>query len=551
MRAAIYARFSSDLQDARSITDQVTLARHYASSRGLSIAGIYEDAAISGASVLNRPGLQRLLKDAEARQIDVVVTESLDRLSRSQADIAALYERLSFLGLRIETLADGHVSEIHVGLKGTMAALFLKYLAQKTRRGQVGRVKAGRIPGGRSYGYDVVPSGDDRGRRIINEREAAIVRRIYGEYVAGKGALAIVKDLNREREPGPTGGAWNASSLVGSPKRRNGLLNNEIYRGTIVYNRQRFLKDPTTGKRVSRVNPESEWLRQEVPELRIVDEEVWQAVQRLRESRSTPHFYHQRRPQRLFSGLIYCGCCGAKYNIAMRDYMRCSARVNSGTCTESRSVKMGDVEQRVLSAIERHLFTPEMVAAASAAYAEEFARSQCDRDAMRGKLESDLADVERKSARLLRLVEDGHADPTVAGPRLNELAAQKRRLVGELASRPNEEPVIQVVDGGASYRALVVDLRQQLTEEGEGAKEASSLIRGLVHRITVLPGADDVPQPLEIEAGPSMNMQISEEYCKGGCGGWILSYGRASTRGRKALFSCLRDPRISSHRRPL
>ena len=225
MRAAIYARFSSDLQDARSITDQVALARKYADSRNFSLAGIYEDAAISGASVINRPGLQRLLSDASSRKVDVLVTESLDRLSRSQADIAALYERLTFLGVRIETLADGHVSEIHVGLKGTMAALFLKDLAQKTRRGQIGRVKAGRIPGGKSYGYDVVPSGDDCGRRLINEREAAIIRRIYKEYASGRGTLAIVKDLNGDQVPGPSGGAWNVSALVGSPKRRNGLQN--------------------------------------------------------------------------------------------------------------------------------------------------------------------------------------------------------------------------------------------------------------------------------------------------------------------------------------
>ena len=132
-----------------------------------------------------------------------------------------------------------------------------------------------------------------------------------------------------------------------------------------------------------------------------------------------------------------------------------------------------------------------------------------------------MAEVERKSARLLRLVEDGHADPAVAGPRLNELAAQKRRLSGELAARPNEEPVIEVTNGGASYRALVIDLKRQLADEGEGVAEASNLIRGLVHRITVLPGGDDEPQPIEIEAGPSMNMQHSHEYCKGGCGGWI------------------------------
>lgn len=154
MRAAIYARLSSDLQDVRSIVDQVAMARRYAGTRGPTIAAVYEDAAISGASILNRPGLQRLLKDAEERRIDVVLTESLDRLSRSQADIAALYERLSFYGTRIETLADGVVSEIHVGLKGTMAALPLKDLAQKTRRGQVGRANLRDGPIGCIGGYD-------------------------------------------------------------------------------------------------------------------------------------------------------------------------------------------------------------------------------------------------------------------------------------------------------------------------------------------------------------------------------------------------------------
>ena len=226
MRAVIYARFSSDLQDERSINDQVHLARRYAESRGLAVIDVYQDAAISGASAINRPGLQRMLAEAARSKFDTIVTESLDRLSRSQADIAALYEKLTFNGIRIETLADGAVSEIHVGLKGTMAALFLKDLAQKTRRGQVGRVKAGRIPGGKSYGYDIVKDGEDHGRRTINPHEAAIVRRIFSEYAGGKGPLAIVADLNRESISGPRGGRLNASALLGNPKRRNGILNN-------------------------------------------------------------------------------------------------------------------------------------------------------------------------------------------------------------------------------------------------------------------------------------------------------------------------------------
>ena len=350
MRAAIYARFSSDLQDLRSIADQVELARRYAEGRSLNVVGVYDDAAISGASTLNRPGLLRLIADAQARRFDAIVTESLDRLSRSQADIAALFEKLQFLGVRIETLADGPVSEIHVGLKGTMSALFLKDLAQKTRRGQIGRVKAGRIPGGKSYGYDVLKDGDERGRRAINPAEADIIRRIFREYATGKGPLAIVRDLNRETVPGPTGRHWNASALLGSPKRRNGILNNELYIGQIVYNRQRFLKDPATGKRISRENPEREWHRQSAPELRIVDDRTWELVQCRRAERGGPHLYQQRRPQRPLSGLIYCGACGARFIVATHDYLRCSARTNRGTCETSRTLLMSEVEQRVGSA---------------------------------------------------------------------------------------------------------------------------------------------------------------------------------------------------------
>ena len=521
MRAAIYARFSSELQDARSITDQVALARKYLETRGLKAAGTYEDAGISGASVINRPGLQRLLADAAAAKIDVLVTESLDRLSRSQADIAALYERLCFLGVRIETLADGAVSEIHVGLKGTMSALFLKDLAQKTRRGQVGRVKAGRIPGGRSYGYDVVPSGEDRGGRVINEREAAIVRRIFAEYASDKGSLAIVKDLNREGEPGPSGGKWNVSALVGSAKRRNGLLNNELYRGTIVYNRQRFVKDPATGKRVSRPNPETEWQRQDVPELRIVDEDVWQRAQMLRASRGGSRPHEKRRPQRLLSGLIYCGCCGAKYNVATRDYMRCSARTNSGTCDASRLIKMSEVEARVLAALERDLLTPEIIADAVLAYRADNERQQGKCNGEHKRMEVELADVERKSARLLRMVEDGHADPVVAGPRLNELAQQKRELAGRLSVRPDDAPAPMITDGGASYRELVSDLRAELEEGRTGTAEATGLVRDLLHRIVVSPKSGTKEQLIEVEAGFLMKRSPVDRYCTGGCGGWI------------------------------
>ena len=197
----------------------------------------------------------------QAGQFDCVVAEALDRLSRDQEDIAAIYKRLRHADIRLFTLAEGEISELHVGLKGTMNALFLSDLAQKTRRGQRGRVEAGKIPGGNSYGYRIVRRLLDDGSLAAGEREidpeqAAIVRRIFEEYARGVSPRQIAARLNSERVcSSPRGGQWNASTINGNRQRRNGILNNELYVGRITYNRQRFVKDPDTAKRVARLNP--------------------------------------------------------------------------------------------------------------------------------------------------------------------------------------------------------------------------------------------------------------------------------------------------------
>ena len=104
--------------------------------------------------------------------------------------------RLRFAGVRLFTLAEGEISELHVGLKGTMNALFLKGLGQKVRRGLEGRVREGRSGGGLCYGYNVVRQFDGRGEpvhggRTINEAEAIIVRRIFGAFASGRSPRGI------------------------------------------------------------------------------------------------------------------------------------------------------------------------------------------------------------------------------------------------------------------------------------------------------------------------------------------------------------------------
>ncbi|WP_309574430.1 recombinase family protein [Rhizobium rhizogenes] len=88
----------------------------------------------------------------------------MDRLSRDQEDIAGLSKRMFYSNVKMFTFSEGEVSHLHVGLKGTMNALLLKDLADKTRRGQRGRVEAGKSGGGNAYGYNVVGADPRRSR---------------------------------------------------------------------------------------------------------------------------------------------------------------------------------------------------------------------------------------------------------------------------------------------------------------------------------------------------------------------------------------------------
>ena len=165
IKATLYARYSSDLQNDHSIEDQFQSCGDFATSKNWNIVNRYSDAGKSGAS-MGRPGIQMLLQDARDSKFDVVITEAIDRLSRDQEDIAGIYKRLEFTGIRIITLSEGEISTLHIGLKGTMNAIHLKDLADKTRRGLRGRVRKGKSGGGLPYGYRVVRRFDPQGDAI-------------------------------------------------------------------------------------------------------------------------------------------------------------------------------------------------------------------------------------------------------------------------------------------------------------------------------------------------------------------------------------------------
>lgn len=237
-RIAIYARYSTDLQSDSSIEDQIRVCKEYAEREGWEVVQTYKDRAQSGASLM-RPAIQSLLEDARAGDFELILSEALDRISRDQADIAAIYRDMSFEGIKIHTLSEGAVDQLHVGLKGTMNALFLKDLKTKIHRGMRGRVENGKSGGGIGYGYEVVKKFDAqgepiRGDRSIKDEEAEIIRRIFDEYGIGVSPREIAKRLNADGVPAPRGKAWSPSSINGNRHRGTGILNNELYVGRLV-----------------------------------------------------------------------------------------------------------------------------------------------------------------------------------------------------------------------------------------------------------------------------------------------------------------------------
>src|SRR5688572_1165845 len=212
MKVAIYARYSSDNQRDASIADQLRICREFAARQGWAVIQEFTDHAISGATLL-RSGFQALMRDALNGRVDVVLAESLDRFSRDQEDTAGLFKRLTFAGVNIVTLAEGDITHLHIGFKGTMNALFLKDLAEKTHRGLRGRVESGKAGGGLCYGYRVVRTLNGAtvttGEREIAPIEAAIVQRIFREFTTGHSPKQIAKMLNREGMSGPFGGKWS------------------------------------------------------------------------------------------------------------------------------------------------------------------------------------------------------------------------------------------------------------------------------------------------------------------------------------------------------
>lgn len=474
-RVAIYARYSSAQQRDTSIEDQVRGCQEYASKQGWTVdpSLVFTDFAVSGASTA-RAGFDQLYALVRGKGVEVIIVENTDRLSRDLGDADKFFKQLMFVGVRLICFQDGidsarKGSRQQFTMKAVVADWFLDDLRDKTLRGLKGQATRGFHTGGSLYGYKTEPVGDikkpDGFRVVIDESQSLVVRSIFSEYSEGHSLDAIAVRLNGAGIKAPRLGYWRKSTI-------SEMLRNPSYVGSWTYGSKEWRKDPSTGKRRYRVREASEIQRFDRPELRIVEQATWDAVQarttatKKVRGKVTGSVRGTRRP-RLLSGLLACASCGSPFTSNGGGYYRCGLAHAGGGCRERPNVREDAVLDAMVSELQGILTTSGMARLVEARVAARLAQLQAQSPDQGRELEARLAKLCVEIDRLITNLE--LMDPSTATPvvqRLKVKTAEKTKLESDLASlRAAESDQGPAIPTAAELMALMADIRGRLSDD--------------------------------------------------------------------------------------
>ena len=516
MKTAVYARYSSGLQRPTSIDDQISLCQDAAARFGCDIDPdhICTDREISG-SEEHREGYQRLMAAARRQEIEAIIVEGQDRLWRNQAEMHSALRRLTFWGIKVFSVETGgdltdKTGKLIASVMGWRDEAYLDSLRDKTRRGLAGQARRGFSAGGKTYGYRTEPvidpaQRDPHGnpkvlgyRRIIVPEEAAVVQQIFKWYADGWSHKKIGLKLNQEKIPAPRSKhGWTWTAIYGSPALETGILNNSLYIGQVIWNKFRWEKNPETGKRVPRVRPREEWIIQTDESLRIIPQDLWDRVkQRQRTVAKRTPIKSGRPPKYLFSGLMVCGVCGAKFVMRDKGLYICSFHHNRGPeiCSNAMTVKRETAERVLLNAV-RQLFAPESVAYLSKqvneALKDEIRRRQVPQDD-RKQLEADLQEALAELDNIRTASKRGLTG-NLTQEMISQAEAKVRGLKDRLATPRQADLKVLAVLPEVIQRRLKT-LERVLDKD---VNEARTILRSLLGEITLKPTQDGLKARLQ------------------------------------------------------
>lgn len=506
MRAAIYARYSSDNQRATSIEDQTRNCRHMAEREGWIIAASFADAAISGSDA-NRPQYQAMLEAAKRNQFDVLLVDDLSRFARDSVEQEQSIRRLEFQGIRIIGISDGYDSEskarkIHRGVKGLMNEIFLDDLAEKVHRGLTGQAERGFWCGGRPYGYNLRPILDPNqtdaygqpakiGTKLeVNEEQAPVVREMFQRFIDGQSHRSIASELNRRGVPSP-GSTWKrrvrrCRSWVGSAVRS--IVTNPLYTGRVIWNKSQFVRDPDTGEHKRRKRPQSEWCEHRDETLRIVSDAKFKAAQertRDRRNRNKP-IKTGGKAKYLLSGLLKCSC-GSTYVMVNERSYGCGGH-REGACDNAIRVRRDRAEKVILDPIRDELLAPDRVARMARELQKQYLEWS---RAMQAKTQETPAEIQALDARISRLRERQRVgDPDMTADELqvviDRIHSERKELEESLPTARQGARIAALLPNAAELYRKQIALG--LDGDARAALKARAVLRKICGTIVLEPG---------------------------------------------------------------
>lgn len=435
LRTAIYARYSSDIQNDRSVERQNADLEKVASRHNLKLDKrlYFEDRAQSATSLFDRPGLTRhLLGAAEKGLLDVVLVEHSDRLSREPADLFWLARQFKFYNIRIFTPA-GEVSDLQLTFESYQNAADIEKIRFRVRSGHNDKARNGLIMNSPPYGYENVLGKP--GEKVINQDEAKVITRIFREYANGVSPRKIATDLTRDGVASPSGDEWTFQTI-------HKMVVNQLYAGVYVRNKLRRIKNPNTGKRITRPAAPDDLVTTEIPHLRILDQRLWDAAQNRRMERANKTVGKKEieratiaRLMHPFAGLFRCAECGTKMIICGSGrggdrHIACSAAWWKSTCLHRRGYSLARLSKLATEKMHAHLTDPEFVKERAKERVKELARLEREESVDRDDARRELDRVDLRIKKLIRLTEDDEGDdvPQEVLDRLKALRVEQRGL---------------------------------------------------------------------------------------------------------------------------
>lgn len=446
----------------------------------------YVDDGRAGDDFLGRTGLRRLL--AEAQRGDVIVCRDQSRLGRDAIEVTLVIRdlvrdrgcRLFYYTTGQEVQFANAIDQATTFIAGTGHQMELEAIRSRVREALRARVREGRIAGGACFGYTLERRTDPSGRKytiaIVNEAEAAIVRRIFAMYLDDMGLKAIAHQLNAEGVRAPAAGRRGSGSWA--PTAIRAMLLNPRYRGVYTHGRVKKVRQNGTTLRVKAEAHET--ITIDVPEWRIVDDQIWFAVQERFDSRG-PRAPIGRPPARhALTGIAKCAHCGGSVlAAAARAQGGGAERVKTYAC--SRHHQRGntvcpvtvyqsttEVESNLVDYIARHILTERVLDEVLAEIQSQIADQLPKRDADVAALEAELRDLRAEQKRLARAVALADDVPELV-TELRQRSARIQHLEGQIvaAKKTPDEMTKLVKRIETSARTRLADMRAALAHETE------------------------------------------------------------------------------------